>query len=687
MMKKAFLLCASLLMCIGGANRLWAAPDPGDRFLEAYFLIQEGDAAQRSADWTKADTKFNGALEILKEIKSDSPDWNPHIIDFRLKYVSDRLAELKTKLEPSPAPAPTEATSVPTTTNAPPAQTASPVVAPPPMSEAPPSAPAGPTAVAPPAAPATPTQVAPPSAPAAPLPEAPPAAPAPPATPPAESEQVRQLRAELQRAHDQVQQLEAARDELNSKLQEQLSKVAPTQTTPQIEALLKQNQDLAAKLAAAQNEIAQVREQAAAVAPAAPATNVESEVVEQLRTELAAARSELKQTKEDLQTTRLELGTTKQALEKAQTDNAELRRSYDAIIAQLTDANKKLASAHAASEKDDEIIRQLRKENALLRVIAERNTFNGTTEAEDTDSNRSIPELRGWRPRNRAETTQTKPVNPAVSSAPEESSREKLVAKLTSPKKAPSESAPTIVANREPAAPPAKTATAAPASPPVVIAKASPPPSTKAPRPGSPSPTPDVQTLLSDARAALVAKDLATASAKYNTVLASQPDNIVALSNLAAIYYQQGRYDDAEQNLRKVIVAAPNNSNARSLLGVIYFRKGLIEDSFNELTRAVALDPRNAEAHNYLGIVLSEKGWNAAGEQEIRRAIELNPQYPDAHFNLAVIYAKQRTPKVELARYHYRKALDLGAQPDPELEALLKKLTAKATEAESEQTP
>ena len=106
MMKKLLLFCVAVALCHCGANQLWAASDPGDRFLEAYFLIQEGDAAQRQADWTKADAKFNAALEILKEIKSDSPDWNPHIIDFRLKYVSDRLAELKSKLQTPPAPAP-----------------------------------------------------------------------------------------------------------------------------------------------------------------------------------------------------------------------------------------------------------------------------------------------------------------------------------------------------------------------------------------------------------------------------------------------------------------------------------------------------------------------------------------------------------------------------------------------------
>ncbi|HUJ08985.1 MAG TPA: tetratricopeptide repeat protein [Verrucomicrobiae bacterium] len=669
MMKKVFLLCVALAFCSRGATPVWAAPDPGDRFLEAYFLIQEGDTAQRQADWAKANAKFNAALEILKEIKGDSPEWNPNIIDFRLKYVSDRLDELKPKLHPTAVPTPPSAA----TTNAPPA------------------------VPAPSEVPVPPASVAPPSAPEAKLPEAPAA----PATPPVETEQVHQLKAELQRAHEQVHQLEAARDELNAKLQEQLKQVAPTQTTPQIEELLKTNQVLAAQLAAAQTEVAQMREQAAAVKP--PTPPVESDVVQQLRGELAATRTELQRTKDDLQATRLELGTTKEALQKAQAENTELHRSYDGIVAQLTEANRRLASAHAGSEKDDEIIRQLRKENALLRVIAERQNFASPVESEEEEGGRTIPELRGWHPRNRVEAPTPNPPVPTPSA--EESSREKLVAKLTAPKKPNPEPTAELATNQvKPVAQPPPTVSAKPPAPkPVVTAKATPPPPPKPASPvvvaakekelakaeaaAAPAP-PDVRTLLNEARAALALKDLATASTKYEAVLATEPDNLVALSGLAAVRYQQGRYDDAEESLRKVVAATPNNSNARSLLGVIYYRKGLIEDSFNELTRAVALDPRNAEAHNYLGIVLSEKGWSAAGEQEIRHAIELNPQYADAHFNLAVIYAKQRTPKVELARYHYKKALDLGAQPDPELEALLKKLSGKEnSEASTEDLP
>jgi Flp pilus assembly protein TadD len=269
----------------------------------------------------------------------------------------------------------------------------------------------------------------------------------------------------------------------------------------------------------------------------------------------------------------------------------------------------------------------------------------------------------------------------------EESTRGKLVATLSAPKKG----EPT---NETVAAEPPKPQVIAPAPPPAPVKSTPPPAPAPKPEPVKPvvvapkdlqkekaeaasSSSPNVRELLNQGRAALALKDYDTAGSKYEAVLAVEPTNTVALANLGVIRYQQNRLDDAEDYLRKAASASPNDSNTRSLLGVVYFRKGSIEDAYTELNRAVAIDPHNAEAHNYLGIVLSEKGWGASGELEIRRAIEINPQYADAHFNLAVVYAKERTPKVELARYHYKKALDLGAKPDPDLEALLKKLSEK----------
>jgi len=120
--------------------------------------------------------------------------------------------------------------------------------------------------------------------------------------PPVENEQVKQLTSELERARSQVEQLEAARNDLNTKLQEQLAKVAPTQTTPQIEDLMKTNQDLAAKLAAAQTEIEAAKERATATPVPVPVPAPSGEV-DQLKTELAQARGELQETRQQLQET------------------------------------------------------------------------------------------------------------------------------------------------------------------------------------------------------------------------------------------------------------------------------------------------------------------------------------------------------------------------------------------------
>ncbi len=51
--------------------------------------------------------------------------------------------------------------------------------------------------------------------------------------------------------------------------------------------------------------------------------------------------------------------------------------------------------------------------------------------------------------------------------------------------------------------------------------------------------------------------------------------------------------------------------------------------------------------------------------------MEIDPNYADPHFNLAVIYATQKPPALELARRHYKQALDLGIPKDAQLEKLL----------------
>lgn len=201
--------------------------------------------------------------------------------------------------------------------------------------------------------------------------------------------------------------------------------------------------------------------------------------------------------------------------------------------------------------------------------------------------------------------------------------------------------------------------------------KTTPPPPPPAARPAAPEVPAELKPLVDEARQLFSQKKFEEAAAKYREILKRDPENLFGLSNLAVIRFQQERLEEAEHLLNRAIQIAPDDAYSHATIGIIYFKQERTDDAIEELTRALKLNPGNVEAHNYLGIACWKKGWRSAAEQELRRAIELRPDYPDAHYNLAVIYASQKPPFLGLAKFHYRKTLDLGRPRDPNLEKTL----------------
>ena len=435
-MRKALLIGIPFVLSVWGAA--WAlAADPGGRFLDAYFLIQDGDAAEAKRDWQRADAKFAAALEVLIEIKSQYPDWNSRIIEFRTNYCIGRREALKSKLI---APAP-------------PAQQAAPEVSLP--------------ATAAPAAETAPTTVesnriqqltaelqesrdrirqveqdrdelklkleealrktAPPEtataeeaqkqiraleavrdALTAKLQET-----------EAKAVQVETLKANLQQAQDRIQELEKSRADLNAKLQDALSKTAATQTSPQIDELLKKNADLASQLAAANNELAKLRE-----LPPAPAEDQ------------ARLQGELDETKHTLAVTTQELTATRNELDAVRGENTKLKNSNEEVLTKLTETERQLRAAKSANEKNNEIIVQLQKENAQLREASHPAvpvTAGGSEEGVTSSGLRT--ELKGWQPGRRLRTKEqaTNGQQESSTSAVSESGTSKLVATINAP--------------------------------------------------------------------------------------------------------------------------------------------------------------------------------------------------------------------------------------------------------------
>jgi Tfp pilus assembly protein PilF len=78
-------------------------------------------------------------------------------------------------------------------------------------------------------------------------------------------------------------------------------------------------------------------------------------------------------------------------------------------------------------------------------------------------------------------------------------------------------------------------------------------------------------------------------------------------------------------------------------------------------------------------VTLSHQGQSGPAETAFRKAIQVDPGYGNAHNNLAILYAGQTPPLVELARWHYQKALAAGQPRNAELEKTFeRKATAVA---------
>jgi Flp pilus assembly protein TadD len=158
---------------------------------------------------------------------------------------------------------------------------------------------------------------------------------------------------------------------------------------------------------------------------------------------------------------------------------------------------------------------------------------------------------------------------------------------------------------------------------------------------------------------------------QYQKVLANDPKNLDALSNLGVVYFRTGKMRSAESTLKKALAIAPNDDFVLTTLGIIHYRQSRFDEALKELRKAIEINPNSATAHNYLGITASQKGRQQEAEKEMLQAIAKDPDYADAHFNLAVILITTQPSSRELAREHYARATALGTQPSPSLERLL----------------
>jgi tetratricopeptide (TPR) repeat protein len=117
----------------------------------------------------------------------------------------------------------------------------------------------------------------------------------------------------------------------------------------------------------------------------------------------------------------------------------------------------------------------------------------------------------------------------------------------------------------------------------------------------------------------------------YREVLAADPSDAHALSNLGVLLNQADRSDEAVVYLRRAVALRPGDAQLHSNLAVAYHGARDVPSSAAAYREALRLNPAAAPIHVYLGQVLLELGQAEEALACGREALRLRPDFPPAY--------------------------------------------------------
>ena len=126
---------------------------------------------------------------------------------------------------------------------------------------------------------------------------------------------------------------------------------------------------------------------------------------------------------------------------------------------------------------------------------------------------------------------------------------------------------------------------------------------------------------------------------ELRTVLAAQPTLGPALCEAANCHLARGDATQAERALAQCIEHNPTQHQAHAQLGVLLLRAGRAVDAANVLAEAVRLRPGSAALQSNLATAYLASNDLASAERHYRRAVASDPQLFQAWFNLGRILA------------------------------------------------
>src|SRR6266436_8080684 len=96
-MKTGWILLASLALWTASPALRAQADDPSETFLKAYMTSQQGDKLEHENQFAAALAKYRFAGTLLEQLRKAHPDWQPAIVEYRGRKVSESILRVQDK--------------------------------------------------------------------------------------------------------------------------------------------------------------------------------------------------------------------------------------------------------------------------------------------------------------------------------------------------------------------------------------------------------------------------------------------------------------------------------------------------------------------------------------------------------------------------------------------------------------
>ena len=159
-------------------------------------------------------------------------------------------------------------------------------------------------------------------------------------------------------------------------------------------------------------------------------------------------------------------------------------------------------------------------------------------------------------------------------------------------------------------------------------------------------------------------------------------DKETAWFMLGAIYERQKKFDQAEQEFRKVLESNPNNAPVLNYYGYMLADRGIrLDEATSMIERAMKQEPNNGAYFDSLGWAYYKQDKFAEAEEYLNKAVERDGHDPTILSHLAKTYIKlgqdeQAVQILERSLAEWQKALPADYEPDKvnEVDSQLKDL-------------